>query len=510
MRLRSVTGLWCLLSLLWAPAAWAQNGGLQWQAPSIENQTLMDPTLVPVGRGAVFVPTMSDPLQEPVVVLLSNGEEVRSGPTGSRLIADPGTYTIEFSTTAGAGKIRRSVTVREGKTTVVKPDWAGLRVQVVDENAVPFRGLYELVALPDRDIVGVGHGAQVEQGESLQTWILEPGLFMLLKVGESYQARQNFYTVRLRPGYLEQVTLVIDPKTGDFLGAGEMTIHGAASKIHRDLLLSGIIGGGVALAMQSNVTGVADRTELTPSFYLDVLAQFSPGKHYLYGRFNSEEAFTQRDWGYFEKNTDFVRFDTLYAYRLLETLGPYARFGLDTRLFPGFLYFDEGRSVVTDTGQRKEAVDVFRISDPLYPLTLKPGAGLRFNTLPSPWINLWALLGVGGRFTYTGTTFKDADVASTEDFEVESVGSFQSYGLETTLVLNFSLTRWVIANTEFEGFVPFDDFKHPTLRWDSNLGLRITSFISVNYIYRMKYEPELNEELQHDHQVQLRFSYKFF
>jgi hypothetical protein len=506
------------LAALTLPAL-AQTEDLQWLSPPADIQLQKDPTLVPVGRGAVLVPTMSDPLLEPAVSLRQNGKEVRSKSTGTRLIADPGNYEVQFGSGGGQGRVRRSVTVREGKTTVVKPDWSGLRVQVVDENAVPWRGLYELIALPAMENRGVGHGAQVEQGESLLTWVMEPGLYMLLKVGESYQARQNFYTVRLRPGYLEQVTLVVDPKTGDFLGAGEMTIHGNASKVHRDLLLSGIVGGGVSVSSQTNVTGVVDRTEMTPSFYFDLLAQFAPGKHYFYGRFNSEEAFTQLDWGHYVKNTDFVRLDTLYAYRLLQIMGPYARFGLETTLFPGFLYFDDPRTVAPNKGQGASGTKVFRISDPFLPLTLKPGAGLRFNTLPSPWINLWALVGVGGRFVSTGTTFKAADIPATDDevkagdlspYEVEAVDSFRSYGIESTLVLNLSLTRWVIATTEFEGFVPFNDFTEPQLRWDNNLGLRITSFISVNYIYRLKYEPEFNEKYQHDHQVQLRFSYKFF
>ncbi len=511
-----LTGL--MLVSLAAPAM-AQTEDLQWLSPPADIQLQKDPTLVPVGRGAVLVPTMSDPLLEPAVSLRHKGKEVRSKPMGARLIADPGEYEVRFGSGSGKGRVRRQVTIREGKTTVVKPDWAGLRVQVVDENAVPWRGLYELIALPAMENRGVGHGAQVEQGESLLTWVMEPGLYMLLKVGESYQARQNFYTVRLRPGFLEQVTLVIDPKTGDFLGAGEMTIHGNASKVHRDLLLSGIVGGGVSLSSQSNVTGVVDRTELTPNFYFDLLAQFAPGKHYFYGRFNSEEAFSRFDWGHWVKNTDFIRLDTLYAYRLIKILGPYARFGVETTLFPGFLYFDEPRNVVPDKGAGKTGTKVFRITDSFLPLTLKPGAGIRLNTLPSPWINLWALVGVGGRFISTGTTFKAADIPPTPEelasgkldpFEVEAVDSFRSYGIESTLVLNLSLTRWVIASTEFEGFVPFDDFEKPQLRWDTNLGLRITSFISVNYIYRLKYEPEFNEEYQHDHQVQLRFSYKFF
>jgi hypothetical protein len=482
----------------------------QWLLPEPPIQMDMDPTLVPVGRGAIFVPCMSHPLLEPAWSVLREGEVVQSAPAGTRIVVEPGTYTVAFGSGTSGDRIRREVSVLEGKTALVEPDWSGLRVQVVDENSVPFRGLYELVALPEMENLGVGHGAQVEQGESLLTWVVEPGLYMLLKVGESYQARRDFYTVRLRPGHLEQVTLVIDPATGSFIGAGETTVYSAASQVHRDLLMSGILGGGISLTSQSNITGVPDQTELAPSFYLDFLAQFAPEKHYLYARLNSEEAFTNEDWERFEKTTDFLRFDGLYAYRLLKVLGPYVRFGLESTLFPGYLYFDEETQVTTADGQSLAQQEEFRLSDPFAPLTLKGGAGLRFNTLPSPWFNLWALLGAGGRYTWTGDMYRDVNDSTTPAYEVETLDSFYSYGLEATVVMQLTLTRWVIANTEVEAFAPFDDYEHPTLRWDNNLGLRITSFVSVNYIYRLKYEPELNEEFQHDHQVQLRFSYKFF
>jgi len=143
-------------------------------------------------------------------------------------------------------------------------------------------------------------------------------------------------------------------------------------------------------------------------------------------------------------------------------------------------------------------------------LTLKGGLGLRLNTLPATWYSLWALVGIGGRFTFTGDMYKDADIDDTDQFEVELVDSFRAYGLESSVVLQLALSRWVVASSEFEGFAPFDDLAKPTLLWDSNLGLRLTSFVSVNYGYRMVYQPEINEDFQHDHRVQLRFSYKFF
>ena len=218
------------------------------------------------------------------------------------------------------------------------------------------------------------------------------------------------------------------------------------------------------------------------------------------------------DWGRFEKNTDFLRLDSLYAYRLFSWFGPYARFGLESTIFPGYIYFDSSQTV-TDTASGKDwsPRDELRVSDSFFPLTLKGGGGLRFSTPPATWINAWALLGAGGRFTYTGGLFRLADLSDTPNrIEVEPVGDFHSYGIEATVVLQMTLTRWVVIDTEFDGFAPFDDFQSPTIRWDNNLGLRITSYVSINYGYRLEYIPELNENLQHDHRVQVRFSCKFF
>ena len=61
MRMRLLSLL--LYGLIWATPALAQD--FTWIAPPARGQLERDPTLIPQGKGFLFVPTMSSALNEP-------------------------------------------------------------------------------------------------------------------------------------------------------------------------------------------------------------------------------------------------------------------------------------------------------------------------------------------------------------------------------------------------------------------------------------------------------------
>lgn len=503
-----------LLGLLAGSGALAQGPERQWLMPDPQIQKDMDPTLVPVSRGAVLVPSMAGPDTEPMYELHQGPRRIGSARCGTRIIAEPGEYSVVIIGNTEPFSVRRDVRILEGKTTVVDPDWSGLRVTVIDENGIPVRGAYEVISLPSMKNLGVGFGARVERGELLTTWLMEPGLYMILKLGESYQARKNVVTFRLRPGFLERITVVMDSETGDFLAAGEMLFGDLDVGKTREFNASAVIGGGVAFASQQNIPGSANETSVDPEVFVDAVATYARQKHFWYFRLSINELFTQTDWKVFEKKTDIFRVDALYSYRLNPYLGPYARLGMETTIFPAISYFEPRTDVVQ---LRRGAVvrtwpvrDEFYLAPNFFPLVLKGGTGLRLNTPSLPFLDFWALIGVGGRITFAKDTYVSIDNSTTPAYEIEAVNSFGSPGLESTLVGRANLGRWVTLNTEFEVFLPFDRPESPALRWDATTSLRLTAWVSINYIYRMKWEPEIIEGLQQDHQALLRFSFKLF
>lgn len=513
-RIRKVGYGACLcLVMLQAPATadeWEQRGWKQ-SGPKVQAARNMEP--LPAGMGAVFVPAMTDPDVEPNFSVLRDGQLLGSSKSGTRFILAPGEATVLVGSRHDEHARPRPVEIRAGEVTILQPDWSGLVVHVLNENGFPFRGNYEIVSLPDRQHVGMGSGAQIELGQRLETWILEPGVYLLLRRGESYRARANFFTVLLRPGHLERIALVMSEEDGSFKGAGDLVaVMGEGTEVEEDLTINWVIGAGLGLDFRRSVPGSVDVTEFVPSVFTDFSLTYSPKPHLLYLRLKLDEEFTQEDWGVYEEEVDILRFDALYSYLLSSNLGPYFRVGLETNLFANYLRLDEEVDFVEkdSPGASLGRADDLRIGKPLFPLVLKGGAGFRTSASWSSFIDFWALAGVGGRQVYNRGVWAGTDDPETEAYEVQRQPNQGDLGAEATLFLELAPLRWILTTAEFEIFVPFTNAKEPSFRLDLDVDLRLTSVVSVVYTLRLVQQPTISPELQQIHSVALRFSVAIF
>ena len=109
-------------------------------------QAANDPTPIPIGQGALFVPAYTAGAQEPGVAVLAGGGVVAEGQPGRRIALPPGDYDARFGTGTFAQQVRVAFRIEEGRTTILPATWAGLVVDVVNDNFVPVRTSYELMA----------------------------------------------------------------------------------------------------------------------------------------------------------------------------------------------------------------------------------------------------------------------------------------------------------------------------------------------------------------------------
>jgi hypothetical protein len=481
---------------------------------------LTDLSIVPPGFGAVFLPAaglarLKD--RAPLAALYQGQTLVAEGPLNRRLVVSPGDYQVRLGSGAYEQQMAVAVRVVPGRTTIVPPNWAALEVNVVDPQFVPFRGTYELLRADTREVLGPGFGADELLGERLKIWVVAPGLYKIIQSGGTYRDRTNFATVRLLPGEFTRFSLVQDPDTSQFLGAGEVDPEDPeTSKADRQWTFRGIIGGDLSFN-RSTLTGAPDGWSLVGDLFLDVAAQLDVEPHVWITRLEVEEGQSRRrDTDHFQNITDRLFLHTIYIYRLLPWFGPYVRVATETKLLPRDQEFDAPRDVeiLNDAGVVTETlsgVDRVRFAGSFSPVELKQGVGGNFQVLRSRDAELDLRVGFGARQLFA-RGLRQYERNDTGPDRLTPLDSGHSEGIEGTALGLARVTRWVTLSTEFDGLEPFNDGQSLLFTWRNQASLRLASFASLNYRFILVRNPVLNvgDPLQTEHDLQLRFSYTLF
>ncbi len=299
-----------------------------WGAPSIATQYARDSGAIKLGMGAVFVPRMSeDGTIEPDILIKDEDDNIlRSGQTGSRFYLLPGNYTLHIGNLAKF-PITREVSVFEGKVTPVIPDWCALKIEVIDENAKPIHGEYDLAQLDPLVPIGRGRGRDIDIAEEIRVWFLPTGTYKIIGVGASLNSISNFLTVQLpNPGEYVRYSVVQDIDDSKILGGG-IIINNSENSKDKSWNHNINIGGSVDF----NIVNDNENDSTSNSLGLSLL---------MYDRFNFNrnsieinnlakvdvslnlDKLNLRDA---ESTIDELRITSLLTYRVRPRLGPYGR-----------------------------------------------------------------------------------------------------------------------------------------------------------------------------------------
>ena len=489
----------------------------RWTTPTPADQLAADATVVPSGMGALFVPAMTNGIDEPEILVYQGDQRIASGPTGRRIVVAPGSYMLRI----GSAPLNQMVTVpaevTAGNTTLVPVRWGALVVEVVDENNVPHRGSYELIQVSDRQPYTVGFGADTLLGERIRTLLVGPGLYRIVRPGSNYRARTDFSTVLVPEGGVVYYKLVLDPDDGQLLGAGvvppeELGIVTDPSGWSR--MYS--IGIGVPFTATSNVVGVANQTSIGTTVTFDYYVRYDKDKNYFSSIFEAEEGFIQIDPQDQEplplqKTSDRLRLDLLYTRFSTPRLGPYVRFGLLSNVFESNVLVTEPTVVVKqnlDGSQTTELVaanEDFKVSGAFAPLLLREGAGANLRLVRSRVASLDWRVGLGFRQNqYNGAYVQEsAEQGLQTYFEQED---FNQTGLETTIVGDVRLRR-LLLNTNLDLFGDFDEFDAPTVDWRNTFSYRLTGALSVDYRVDILDQPQVTADTQVTQNLLFRYSW---
>lgn len=515
--------------------SWLDDAMESWNAPSLAEQIGEDRSFISLGKGAVFVPRFTEAVLEPDVEIVdSSGEVMARGKPGRSFSLLPGPYSVLLGSGSHQQQIVRDVRIEEGKLEVLVPDWAGLSVEVVNEQNLLFAGDYELVRIDEFEPYGRGRGADPDLGEEAATWVLKPGIYKLFSVGESYNTLSNFITVRLLAGRLTPIVLVVDEETLKIQGGG--IVQPTIEQRRQKLWSYGLdLGGSVLFSAEiDRLKTDAERASNSSTIALLLNGSIRYNKQPLDWltslRFEEGLTITDFDFSRIENSADDVRLRSLFIWRLLSRVGPYARAEVQTSLFPTQerLGDDDDYFVVFDEALTQWRVDSSTSSleseASFSPFIIESGIGANMDIFSTRVLETKFRVGFGYSFTSVRSRLKSIAEADVPDSLVapeidngrlvqkQGDAATHEAGPEAALSLRLFLGRWAMLHSELRIFAPFAPelrFTRPDLGLESTLSWRLTRAVTLDYELDYTLRQPEEENLQQDnvrHGVHVRYS----
>ena len=477
-----------------------------WESPPRAIQLDMDDTIIPVGKGAVFCPSMTDSENEPNYGVLREGEIVNDSPTGHRIPLEPGFYTVVYGSGTLDQMMQKKIKVVEGSTTLIKPDWSGLVIEVINESRTKVREYYELLDLKTGLSLGINQGVEQGLDEQLRTWILPPGQYKVVKPGGNITDLMNFGTIRLMPGELTHAVLVIDSKSLNFLGFGYRSdVRQMVQADKKWTTLSELAGN----ALLNYVPASESVSESEASFTATVQwlndYRFESGRHVIPIWSNLEEGLSMQEDKELRKYIDKAELKLTYIYRFTNILSPYIRAAAETRLFATSVRFDEPTDYFKATSGGDtlsiKGADKIELAGSFSPIYLKQGFGINSVLIKSMPLNLNLRGGYGARQTYS----RDAFSFNNDTKLLSLIQEAKITGVEFLLLGDVRIGKYILFDTEFDILMPKS--KSDSWVYDGENRLRISLTSSVSLLLTMEFwKFENMDKIQTRYQTLLRFS----
>jgi hypothetical protein len=478
--------------------------GLNWMAPPVHEQLSRDPVLVTLGKGAVFVPTFSEPRREPELVIFdAKGDVAATGQTGGRILLDSGTYEVRFGSGVSARRLRTTVQVKEGRTTTVYPDWGGLLVETLSSTGEYLDGQYDLIRMEDWVNFGRGQGFKEERLQDIDVWLLKPGLYRLSRVGEGYNSLINYITVQINPGELHSVELVFDD-AGSLIAGGVKSLNTRA-RVGQYWTYGLRAGGNASFTRLVDQADIATQSILF-STDMRLRARYDRAAFFGITELFLQNSFLKQDKEPLRPTQDFLQLRSTWVRRLNNWIGPYVRGQASTHLFPAEVNLDTVYIVSgTDTATVATGGS-FEWQPTFYPLNLAEGAGVNIEWLSRYELELSTQLGLAAR-----QEISNGDYLARTTNIYERAPSIYTVGAEGVLNGKVRLSSRFTLDLRAEVFsedAKIQNFQLENLEADFRFFL--TRNIEVGYLFQMN---EISEEVANrfprSHNVSLRLSFNY-
>lgn len=492
-----------------------------WTAKNpIAQEKEINPSYTP-NEGGLLVPVMTDNATEPPFSIVdSEGDKTIDLEMGKVVKLIPGTYSVIVGELIRGREIRiDNIEVLPQQTTIVKPTWSSLIVNVVDNDRNQLNETYEIYSLPEYSNFGQGTGREEGFGENLRVWTLSPGIYKIIQSGESQNTYENFTTVQLQPGELTQLTVVVDEETGDYIGAGVLDIASTNVEIARNWKVFRALYGNLQVVNTKDELSDETETSIIFSIQADINSKYENDRVSFQSKFFVDESFTREEGARFETTRDEIRFRNTGILRLtkrrvllVRELGIYGRFYVTSKAFRQLQNLDAPFEVLKIDPTKGDTlvesnVDQTELSPSFYPLTLEEGIGLNINVMKTSNSNINFRAGFGYKQIYNKDSYEFDSENDTQKIYTK-ISDSKINGFEFSLLNEFKPIRRVTINNEFNIILPFDKEKSNSYDGESQVNIKLFKNTSLDYTFRVT-KAENADKPNYENILQLRFSIIF-
>lgn len=429
----------------------------------------------------------------------------------------------------------------EPASTDPASDKGSLVIHILGSRGTYMRLRYDVYSVESQQVVFSGRGAREQRGEVPEPIELPPGLYKIVRAGEPFDTRVDYAIATVTAQARTEFLIVVDPDSREFRASGPVI-----GELPRGTEIAGVrlslnAGGNILLDQRYNSVGSTSGTTSIIGLFGNFGLVFDKGNHLLDIGADLRLDLVDPVTGSYTPTHDRLQATALYSYKLNNPyIGPYVRVGLQTSIFPGYVYLQrdtpDGTATIrhldgtTDTvtfGDEANPDDLrIRVSDPLAPLKLQEEIGANLKAVDLDLIlfklRVGTRIGFGFRQTFTNGLL----VTRNEDANpvvFDEVDDYTTLGPVIGANASVTFARWLFARARFNALSPITNREDAGSSFGGRILMELAGtagfkvpiltdllYASADYTFRVERDGFIVNDTQFEHALMARATVTLF
>jgi hypothetical protein len=421
---------------------------------------------------------------------------------------------------------------------------AGLRVHVLSSRNTYVPMAFDIFSVDTRQVVASGIGAVESRGQQAPVFPLPPGTYKIVRAGEPFETNVDFAVATVTADVLNDYQIVVDPDSLAFRASGPVL-----GELPRGIEVLGIRlslngGGNLMFNQKQNAVGTTSGTTAQFGLFGNFGLVIDRGVHFIDVSAEMRLDLIDPVTGGLTPTHDRFQAAGLYSYKINNKFfGPYVRAAMQTRIFPGYIYFESDQpaisvDVVDSKGNILRSVTLgneanpdslrYKVAKPFAPFQIQEELGANLKAVDLDLVLL--KLNVGTRIGWGFRQAATNDLLVVEGDEDDSpvtlrqVDNYSTLGPVIGANAKVTFARWLFGSAQFGLLAPVmntgksrsDGFGgRLLLDFSGSAGFKVPIltnllFASADYTFRLERDAFITSDTQFEHALMARANVTLF